>query len=312
MKIQHNLLIIGGGLVGMYAASLAKNKGLSPLLIEASPTLGGQPTFLYPHKEIVDLPSIASILGSEVVNNSIHQLHQWLKDEEIMLNTQLTKLVYQDNAIVCHLSNNEVVEVKYVILATGNGFFAPNLLEVPGAKDHPHIHYLVNDQNQFKNKHIVVLGGGDSAVDLANNLSKDNRVTIIHRRDMFRANGENVEQLAKNKVEVILNALCDRVEDNTLIYHDKVTNEEKSIKFDEMLVQYGQKYNNNLKDVISDLKVDETNRFVVDRIQQTNLKNIFAVGNCCNYENRVNLISLGYGEAAIAVMYIANKEHDYH
>lgn len=231
-----------------------------------------------------------------------------------MLNTQLVHFSYVDNLINCELSNQETIQVKYLVLATGNGFFSPNLLEIDGAKDHPNIHYSLSSVSNINNKKILILGGGDSAVDLANNLAKttNNHITIIHRRDQFRANGENVNQMSSNHIQIILNALCQRIENNKLFYLDKISNIEKSIEFDEILVQYGQKYNNNLREVVPSLKVDEVNRFVVDGNQQTNLKNVFAVGNCCNYPHRPNLISLGYGEVARAIMYIADIEHDYH
>ncbi len=308
MNNSYNVLIVGGGLVGMYAASLAKDKGLNPLLIEATNKLGGQPASLYPKKLIFDLPTYDQITGEEIVKNAKNQLFKQLKQEDVLLNTSLISYEIKNNDIVCHLSNNKEIVVKYMIIATGNGLFEPILLEIPGTKNNKKVLYNISDPISIKNQQIVVLGGGDSAVDLANLLSQENHVSIIHRRDTFRATGNNVSLLYKNNVNTIMSASLIEIKDNTLTY--KIPDKETNIKFDKLIVQYGQKFNTNL-DIFKAINKSQLNQFIVNENMQTNFSNIFAIGNCCDYPNRPNLISLGFGEAAKAIMYIVSKEHVY-
>ncbi|MCF0108472.1 MAG: NAD(P)/FAD-dependent oxidoreductase [Bacilli bacterium] len=211
------------------------------------------------------------------------------------------------------VTSKEEFSAKSIILDLGNGFFTPNKLEIIGG-DHINVSYKVSkNYHDYDNKDVIVLGGGDSAVDFANDIKTKSsaRVTIIHRRDVFRANGENVKELTKNNVNIILNANLEKIEDNFLYFENKTDNSKQKIHFDTIIVQYGQKINTDLPAVYKSIKHNEFGKFIVDRYQQTNIENVYAVGNCCFYPNRGNLIVVGHGEAAVAVLEILRKLKKY-
>lgn len=306
-----DILVIGAGPVGIYCSYLAVEKGLKSILIEATSSMGGQPINLYEHKEIHDYPLFANIKASEFTNKLISQFNS-LNEENVLLNTQVIDFEKKDEGISCLLNNDETIIAKAIIISTGNGFFEFNKLDIPGANDHKDIQYKVDDITAYNNKSVVILGGGDSAVDFANLIATQTnaQTTIIHRRDQFRANGVNVEQLTKNHVNVVLNTLCDKVEDNVLFTHNSLTNEVKEVKFDKLIVQYGQKINLTQPTYYKKLDI-QMNRIKVNQNMETNFENVYAIGNACIYPNRPNLIITGHGEAGIAVTNILNKIKKY-
>jgi thioredoxin reductase (NADPH) len=140
------------------------------------------------------------------------------------------------------LTKNRQIRTQNLLLAIGNGLFKPNLLAIPGAKNSNKIEYRFSDIKKYQNKNIVILGGGDSAVDFANTIAtkSNTSVTILHRRDSFRASGSNVKLLNKNGVRIILNSVCLKISKNFLFYKNVKNNKIDKIYFDKILVQYGQ------------------------------------------------------------------------
>lgn len=306
-----DIVVIGGGPVGIYCSYLAVEKGLTSILIEATNSLGGQPLSLYANKEIHDYPLFANIKAKDFINYLINQFNVLNKDH-VLLNTQVIDFNITNKGIECILNTNDLIIAKAIIIATGNGFFEFNKLEVIGANGHKDIQYQLDDIQSYKNKKVVILGGGDSAVDFANLIAKSTNanVTIIHRRDQFRANGMNVEQLKNNLVNVVLNTLVDEVNGNVLITHENITNKVKKYEFDKLIVQYGQKINLTQPKYYDKLELFN-NRIKVNQNMQTNLDNIYAIGNACIYSQRPNLLITGHGEAGIAVTHILNKFKQY-
>ena len=176
-------------------------------------------------------------------------------------------------------------------------------------------HYTtINVVNSLNDKKVIILGGGDSAVDWANNLANKTTadISIIHRRDIFRANGENVKLLSKNNVRILLNKECLKINDNALFVKDNLSKIEESISFDNIIIQYGQKINNTLiEPILKNVEHNVGNKIIVNRNQQTNIDNIYAIGNACTYINRPNMIITGHGEAAVAINDIITKIKKY-
>ncbi len=308
-----NVLVIGAGPVGLYAAYLAKEKGLNVLLIEASKTIGGQPLVLYPVKDVHDYPGYTSISAIDLVENFVKQC-QHLKVDILTEITLKSYIRNDEHTLKCLLSNGSIVITNNIVIATGNGLFLPNKLEIPGAEENPYIQYLVNSYQPYINKNIVILGGGDSAVDWANNIrTKANaNVSIIHRREEFRANGVNVAKLYDNKVNVILNSDSIEIKNKkTLVIKNKTSERVSDINFDYLIVQYGQKVDLNLPSWMNEISLTTTKKIIVNRNNETNIKNIYAIGNIVGYINRPNMIIAGHGEAANAINDIVMKIRDY-
>ena len=261
---HYDVVVLGGGPVGSYCAFLSGNKGLKTLLIEVNDKLGGQPLNLYAHKKITDFPLHLSITANELVKKINEQLHS------------------VDNVDIITSTKVDDFDTKNIVIATGNGISKPNLLEIPGASCDK-VKYFVKPYDHYDNKHVIILGGGDSAVDWANNISKHSqaKVTIIHRRDTFRATGENVNELSKNKVNVLLNKQCVKIKDNILFIKDNVSEKEEKLSFDEIIVQYGQKMDINPEKYIQKLNCSTGNKIIVDHNQKANSNRIYAIGDAC-------------------------------
>lgn len=312
-KMVYDVLILGGGPVGCFAAYLANDKGLKTVLVESTNQLGGQPINLFAQKNITDYPGFASINAKQLVDNLVNQLKH--HDEiDIFLNKQLISFKNQNG--ICNFVFNDglIIETKFLIIATGNGSFFPNLLQIPGSENNKKLHYIVQPYEEYNDKKVIILGGGDSAVDWANNLANKTTadISIIHRRDIFRANGENVKLLSKNNVDILLNKECLKINDNTLFVKDNLSKIEESISFDNIIIQYGQKINNTLiEPILKNIEHNIGNKIIVNRNQQTNIDNIYAIGNACTYINRPNMIITGHGEAAVAINDIITKIKKY-
>ena len=312
-KMVYDVLILGGGPVGCFAAYLANDKGLKTVLVESTNQLGGQPINLFAQKNITDYPGFASINAKQLVDNLVNQLKH--HDEiDIFLNKQLISFKNQNG--ICNFVFNDglIIETKFLIIATGNGSFFPNLLQIPGSENNKKLHYIVQPYEEYNDKKVIILGGGDSAVDWANNLANKTTadISIIHRRDIFRANGENVKLLSKNNVDILLNKECLKINDNTLFVKDNLSKIEESISFDNIIIQYGQKINNTLiEPILKNVEHNVGNKIIVNRNQQTNIDNIYAIGNACTYINRPHMIITGHGEAAVAINDIITKIKKY-
>ena len=312
-KMVYDVLILGGGPVGCFAAYLANDKGLKTVLVESTNQLGGQPINLFAQKNITDYPGFASINAKQLVDNLVNQLKH--HDEiDIFLNKQLISFKNQNG--ICNFVFNDglIIETKFLIIATGNGSFFPNLLQIPGSENNKKLHYIVQPYEEYNDKKVIILGGGDSAVDWANNLANKTTadISIIHRRAIFRANGENVKLLSKNNVDILLNKECLKINDNTLFVKDNLSKIEESISFDNIIIQYGQKINNTLiEPILKNVEHNVGNKIIVNRNQQTNIDNIYAIGNACTYINRPNMIITGHGEAAVAINDIITKIKKY-
>jgi thioredoxin reductase (NADPH) len=159
---QYDVLIVGGGPAGIFATSLAHIKGLKPLLIEANEYLGGQPLMIYSQKIIEDYPGYSKIKAYQLINNLVSQLNS--TGLTYFLKTKIVSYIFSRDVFIVKLSNDSEIITKAIVIATGGGMFSPNHLEITG-NDHPNVHYHVEAINTYQDKKVIILGGGDSAVD---------------------------------------------------------------------------------------------------------------------------------------------------
>jgi ferredoxin/flavodoxin---NADP+ reductase len=302
-----DITIIGGGPTGLFAAFYAGMRGSSCRIVDSLPELGGQLMALYPEKYIFDVGGYPKILAKDLSKNLIKQALQF--DPEVVLDQQVRTLEWVDDHFVLDCSGGEF-RSRSIVIAGGKGAFEPMKLACPGYDDFMYrgVEFAVRDPKSFRGKRIIVVGGGDSALDFVLML-KDAAASIalVHRRDGWRAHGATVSQMeaAAAAGEIDLRTFHevraihggDRIERVTIF--DNRTDEDVEIDCDVVISCLG--FKPDLGPIKNwGLEVDK-NRILVDRQMGTNVPGIYAAGDIVDYEGKLDLIATGFAEAAVAV-----------
>lgn len=299
-----DLIIIGGGPAGMFAAFYGGMRQASVTLIESMPQLGGQLAALYPEKYIYDVAGFPKITGQELVDNLSRQMELFQSD--IRLEEKVVSVVKQDERHFVVTTDKAEYHSKAIIITAGVGAFEPRRLEVPDAQrfEKANLNYFVSDLNAYKGKKVLISGGGDSAVDWALMLEPiAEQVTLIHRRDKFRAHEHSVENLMASKVNVITPSEITELHGDEFITkvtlsHIK-TKETQEIEVDSVIVNFG--FVSSLGPIAEwGIEIDG-NSIVVDSRMETCIPGIFAAGDITTYPGKLKLIAVGFGEAPTAV-----------
>ncbi|WP_087972715.1 NAD(P)/FAD-dependent oxidoreductase [Oceanobacillus rekensis] len=300
-----DITIIGAGPAGLFTAFYGGMRQASVKIIESLPHTGGQLTALYPEKYIYDVAGFPNVRAQELVDKLEEQASMF--DPEIVLGQAVDTLErLEDNSFKMTSTTGEVHYTKTIIITAGNGAFQPRRLNIGNSESFEgnNLHYYVKDMNQFKDRNVVLLGGGDSAVDWALMLEKvAKNVKLIHRRDQFRAHEHSVEQLMNSSVEVLTPfAPSDIVTSDKIdkIVFEEVKGERKmELEVDDVICNYG--FISSLGPIKDwDLNI-EKNSIVVNTKMETNIPGIYAAGDICTYEGKVKLIVTGFGEGPTAV-----------
>lgn len=301
----YDLLIIGGGPVGLFSAYYAGMRQADVAIMESLPQLGGQAATLFPEKIVYDVGGIPEIKAKTLVQQQIQQLAKF--NPEILLKTTAQAIERQADGSYRITTNHQPVVAKAIIIAIGTGAFAPRRLACPydpELEKKGQLNYFVDDLEKYRHKNVVVAGGGDSAIDWALALeSIANSVTIIHRRQQFRGLEASVARLQASNVKIMTPYLIKGVKgaDQKLLLNLKKvkTTETTTLTTDKLLVNYGFTADSRL---LRRWGLDlQGNKISVNSKMETNLKNVYAVGDVITYPGKLDLIALGYGEAPIAV-----------
>lgn len=303
---QYDITIIGGGPVGLFAAFYAGLRGMTVKIIESLSELGGQPAILYPEKVIYDIPAYPALTGAELTDNLIKQISRFEDRTTVCLKEEVQSFEKNNQGFTIQ-TNKGRHSSKAIIIACGNGAFAPRTLGLEGEESfaEKNIFYNVHQLDQFAGKNVVICGGGDSAVDWALALyGLAESVTIVHRRDAFRAHEHSVELLKASGVKILTpyipNQLIGENGQVSQIVLQKVKSEDSlTLDLDALIVSFGfSTSNKNLKNWQLDYK---RSSILVNHLYQTNQEGVFAIGDAADYEGKVDLIATGFGEAPIAV-----------
>lgn len=201
----YDVTILGAGPAGLFTAFYGGMRQASVKIIESLPHTGGQLTALYPEKYIYDVAGFPKVRAQDLIDNLEEQAGMF--DPEIVLGQAIEKVERLEDDTFKLISNtNEVHYTKTIIITAGNGAFQPRRLNLEGCDQFEgvNLHYHVQDMNAYKDKNVMLLGGGDSAVDWALMLEPiAKKVTLVHRRDKFRAHEHSVEQLMNSNVEIL-------------------------------------------------------------------------------------------------------------
>ena len=296
-----DIIIVGAGPIGLYGATLAALHLLKGRVIEGSTNVGGQLSSLYPEKAIVDLPGFASISAQGFIDKLMKQYEYNVNKLPLHLNETVLTFEKKDSYYLVTTSKG-TYETKCILLTTGMGSFSPRKTGLANEDNKNNIIYSITSSSLYKGKDMVILGGGDSAVDWAIALKEvAASVTIVHRREVFRAQSSNVEKMERigvnvlrNQAVISLNGEGDNLESITI--KSNADGKEQTIPLDFLFVNYGQV---TTKD---SFEVEKLNNLIVTKDNyQTSLENVFACGNIITYPGKVKNITCGLGEVVVAI-----------
>lgn len=296
-----DVAVIGAGPAGLFAAYYAGFRGLSVTVVDALPEPGGQVTAMYPEKLILDVAGFPAIRGRDLVANLVAQAAPF--HPEYLLGTRAEKLSYLDGRPVLGLAGGEQLRCGAVLVTGGLGSFTPRPLPVADSFLGTGLVYFVPQPAELAGRDVVIVGGGDSAFDWAVTLQPIARsVTLVHRREKFRAHASTVARVRSLPVRVLVNAEVTR-----LYGEDHVTGVEVTVRggavetlpADTLVAALG--FTADLGPLAEwGLRLDRRH-ILVDSAMATNLPRVFAAGDITEYQGKVRLIATGFGEAATAV-----------
>jgi len=301
-----DMIVIGSGPAGLFGAFYAGMRGMSTMIVDALPEMGGQLVTLYPEKYIYDVPGFPKILAKDLAKNLIEQSLQF--EPVVCLGEQVTDLGYDDDEqkIIHVTTTRETYRAKSVLIAAGVGAFAPNKLDVPGIAefDGNGVYYFVKDKSFFEGKRLLIVGGGDSAVDWGLNLHEvASKVTLIHRREGFRAHESSLDALRASPVEIkVFYELAGiygdgKVERATIINNQ--TRETEDIEVDAVILSLG--FKADLGPIKNwGLSIAKRSIPVKDDFSTT-MPGVYAAGDVAGTSVKLDLIAVGFAQAAIAV-----------
>ncbi len=305
--ITTDICIIGAGPVGLFAVFEAGLLKMRCHLVDALPQVGGQLSEIYPGKPIYDIPGYPEIKAQDLVDNLMKQIEPF--NPTFSLGERVDGLSrLEDGGFLLHTSDNTEIQAKAVVIAGGLGCFEPRKPAITNLEkfEGKGVVYMVKDPEHFRDKKLIIAGGGDSALDwtiyLAN-LAKE--VTLVHRNETFRGapdSAEKVFELAKSgKINLLLNSNLQAIEGNGSLKSVSVINKQKEVQeleADYMIPLFG--LSPKLGPIANwQLNIDK-NAIEVDTFDySTNVPGVYAIGDINTYPGKLKLILSGFHEAAL-------------
>jgi thioredoxin reductase (NADPH) len=295
-------LIVGAGPAGLYAAYYAGFRGLSVAVMDSLPEIGGQVSAMYPEKLIYDVAGFPAVRGRDLVAGLAAQAGRYTPT--YALGEEASALDYVDGLPVITASSGMRIRAKFVVVTGGIGTFTPRRLGPLDAFEGGGLAYFVPQPDEYRGKDVVIVGGGDSAFDWALTLTPLARsVTLVHRRERFRAHEALVRQVAELPATIITNAEVvaghgsGSLEAVDVLH--KQSRRTQRVEAQAVVAALG---------FIADIRPLEAwgleiaqRRIVVGTTMATNLARVYAAGDITEYPGKVRLMSVGFGEAATGV-----------
>lgn len=312
-----DVTIIGGGPTGLAAAYYAGHRGASVRILDTLPELGGQVMAMYPEKHVFDVAGFPKIKASVLIDQQVEQALQFAP--EVILEENCQSLQHIDapeevSGFLIKLTGKSGQEylTRTVIVTAGHGAFEPRRLPVDGIDQWVGrgLHYLVKRKDDFAGKRVVIVGGGDSALDWTLGLQDvlDQPLVLVHRRDRFRAAEHSVAQMRKlvdaGRVKLSVPGEVTAVHGNKQVeavtITDSAAQTDRVERCDALITLLGFK---SALGSIADWGLDFHSKKAISvdpTSMQTNLRGVFAAGDVAGYAGKITLITIGMGEAAIA------------
>lgn len=308
-----DLTIIGGGPTGLFAAFYAGMRGVTTRIVDSLPELGGQLTALYPEKYVYDVGGFPRILARDLAKNLIEQGLQFGAD--VRLEEQVLELLPDGDGYILTTDRGRY-PTRAVLIAGGKGAFSPRALECPGydAMLGRGVAYHVKDPSHYEGKRVLIVGGGDSAVDWVLNLvDRTTRLILIHRREGFRAHAASMKLLRAavddGRVELLTHREVRAIHGDDCVRYvtifDNRTNEDTTFEVDAVLALIG--FKPDLGPIANWGIELERNNIKVNARLETSLPRVYAAGDICTYEGKLELIATGFSEAAMAVNHAVHE-----
>ena len=304
--IKTDILIIGAGPTGLFTVFEAGLLKLKCHLIDALPQAGGQCSEIYPKKPIYDIPGFPEILAGDLTTNLLEQCKQF--EPGFTLGERAEKISKDDNGMFTVVTSKGTAHQAPVIaIAGGLGSFEPRkpTLDNLSFYEGKGVEYIIKDPTIYKNKRIVIAGGGDSALDWSIYLADiAKEVTLVHRRTEFRGALDSLEKARElkvnNKINIITPAEITQLGgaeklESIVVTKDKVQTE---IALDHFIPLFG--LSPRLGPIGNWGLEIEKNAIKVDTFDyQTNIPGIFAIGDINTYPGKLKLILCGFHEATL-------------
>ena len=304
--IKTDIIIIGAGPTGLFTVFEAGLLGLKCHIIDSLVKPGGQCSEIYPNKPIYDIPAYPEIMAGDLIRKLLDQIKPF--NPGYTMGESAVELKKSDGEFIITTDKNTKIKGKVVAIAGGLGNFEPrkpNLENIDKYEENGLVYKIIN-KDDFKDKNVIISGGGDSALDWTLELSKiAKKVTLIHRRNEFRGAVESVKQIQKlkdkNIVDVItpaqLVAINGRNEVESIDL--KVNEEIVTIETDFIIPLYGLIPKMNIFKNWG-LNIEKNAISVNNALDySTNIKGIYAIGDINHYPGKLKLILSGFHEAAV-------------
>jgi ferredoxin/flavodoxin---NADP+ reductase len=302
MRVREvEMAIVGAGPTGLFAAYYAGFRGFSSAVIDALPEAGGQVTAMYPEKQIYDVAGFPAIRGRDLIDNLLAQTAPF--EPDYVLGAEADSLSYEDDLPVLGFADREPLRCKALLITSGIGSFTPRPLPAAAGYEGDGVLYFVKRPDELARQDVLIVGGGDSAFDWALALAPIAKsVTLVHRRDRFRAHAHTVSRVQELPVRIVVNAEVSRLLGEERVTGAEITpkgGETETVPVDTVIAALG--FTADLGPLSQwGLKL-EKRHIVVDSTMATNLPRVFAAGDITAYPGKVRLIATGFGEAATAV-----------
>lgn len=305
-----DVTIIGGGPAGLYSAFYSGLREMKTKIIEYQPRLGGK-VHVYPEKMIWDVGALTPVSGAKLIELMVEQGLTF--QPTVVLGEKVERIARDaEGRFELRTSSGAVHLSKTVIVAIGSGILHPHKLDIEGAErfEVSNLNYTVKSLQHFKNKVVVLSGGGNTAVDWANELVPvAKRVHVVHRKETLSGHEAQVSQLLNGSADVRLRASITRLiasADHERIERVEVTNldtgEAELLHVDEVIINHGYDRDASLLND-SDIGIEIADHYYVaaNGCSESSVPGLYAAGDIVKYEGKVHLIAGAFHDAANAV-----------
>lgn len=305
-----DVTIIGGGPAGLYSAFYGGLRELKVKIIEFQPKLGGK-IHVYPEKMIWDVGGHKPLSGADLIESLVEQGLTF--DPEVVLNTKVESITRDEEGIFTLKSaEGEEHYSKTVIVAVGSGILKPQKLEIQGAErfEVSNLNYTIKSLKHFKDKTVVISGGGNTAIDWANELIPvAKKIYLTYRKDALTGHEAQVSKLKESCVDCIFNtsiskliACCSHETIEQIELTNHVTGEISYLPIDEVVINHGYERDSSLIGN-SDLNIELVDQFFIEgnSTSESSIPGLYAAGDILKHDGKLNLIAGAFQDAANAI-----------